>query len=217
MLSQAIESVTRVFYARADLDLIMSSPAPLTNLFSVRIAAIALTVTVMALLLATPFIDVLVIGGGARWFSAYRRRHRHGPVGVGVSPSPSLSDCFSSAALPRRGWSRRSFRRSRRRLRHRAAGRGDSLLRHAVAFRRPDLRCRSRLCAGGDSMVWWPARAMLGDIAALLPLLAAGLMLLGSAMAIFSPRFSTASPVPPPLAQVRRKKAQDARSAGIAA
>ena len=40
MLSQAIESVTRVFYARADLDLIMSSPAKLANLFSVRIAAI---------------------------------------------------------------------------------------------------------------------------------------------------------------------------------
>jgi len=37
MLSQAIESVTRVFYARADLDLIMSSPARLTNIFSVRI------------------------------------------------------------------------------------------------------------------------------------------------------------------------------------
>src|SRR6185503_16243394 len=45
MLSQAIESVTRVFYARADLDLIMSSPVRLTNVFSVRIAAIALTVT----------------------------------------------------------------------------------------------------------------------------------------------------------------------------
>ena len=53
MLSQAIESVTRVFYARADLDLIMSSPAKLTNLFSVRIAAIALTVTVLALLFST--------------------------------------------------------------------------------------------------------------------------------------------------------------------
>ena len=39
MLSQAIESVTRVFYARADLDLIMSSPAALANVFSVRIAA----------------------------------------------------------------------------------------------------------------------------------------------------------------------------------
>ena len=71
MLSQAIESVTRVFYARADLDLIMSSPARLANLFSVRIAAIALTVTVLALLFSTPFIDVLVIGGGARWLAAF--------------------------------------------------------------------------------------------------------------------------------------------------
>jgi ABC-2 type transport system permease protein len=70
MLSQAIESVTRVFYARADLDLIMSSPVRLTNVFSVRIAAIALSVTTMALLLSTPFVDVLVIGGGIRWRSA---------------------------------------------------------------------------------------------------------------------------------------------------
>src|SRR5882757_1458178 len=60
MLSQAMESVTRVFYARADLDLIMSSPIALSNVFSVRIAAIALTVIAMALLLSTPFVDVLV-------------------------------------------------------------------------------------------------------------------------------------------------------------
>ena len=71
MLSQAIESVTRVFYARADLDLIMSSPVRLANVFSVRIAAIALAVTGMALLFSTPFVDVLVIGGGARWLSAF--------------------------------------------------------------------------------------------------------------------------------------------------
>src|ERR1700689_1119713 len=70
MLSQAIESVTRVFYARADLDLIMSSPVRLESIFSVRIAAIALSVTAMALLLPTPFVDVLVFGGGPRWFSA---------------------------------------------------------------------------------------------------------------------------------------------------
>src|SRR5258705_9180747 len=71
ILSQAIESVTRVFYARADLDLIMSSPVRLTNVFSVRIAAIALSVTAMALLLSSPFVDVLMIGGGIRWFSAF--------------------------------------------------------------------------------------------------------------------------------------------------
>src|SRR5262249_38502002 len=70
MLSQAIESVTRVFYARSDLDLIMSSPVKLANVFSVRLGAIALSLTVMALLFSTPFIDVLVFGGGARWFAA---------------------------------------------------------------------------------------------------------------------------------------------------
>ena len=71
MLSQAIESVTRVFYARADLDLIMSSPVKLANVFSIRIAAIALSITGMALLFSTPFIDVLIFGGGARWFAAF--------------------------------------------------------------------------------------------------------------------------------------------------
>ena len=71
MLSQAIESVTRVFYARADLELIMSSPVRLTEVVSVRIAAIALSVIAMALLLSTPFVDVLVIGGGVRWLAAY--------------------------------------------------------------------------------------------------------------------------------------------------
>jgi ABC-2 type transport system permease protein len=71
MLSQAVESVTRVFYARADLDLMMSSPVRLANIFSVRIAAIALQVTAMALLLSTPFVNVLVIGGGPRWFAVF--------------------------------------------------------------------------------------------------------------------------------------------------
>ena len=71
MLSQAIESVTRVFYARADLDLIMSSPTKLAQIFSVRIASIALSVTAMALLLSAPFIDVLALGGGARWLAAF--------------------------------------------------------------------------------------------------------------------------------------------------
>ena len=41
-----------------------------------------------------------------------------------------------------------------------------------------------------DSIVWWPARAALGDGEALLLLLAFGLMLLGAVMAIFSARFA---------------------------
>jgi ABC-2 type transport system permease protein len=54
MLSQAIEIGDEGVLRPRDLDLIMSSPVKLTNIFSVRIAAIALSVTGMALLFSTP-------------------------------------------------------------------------------------------------------------------------------------------------------------------
>lgn len=71
MLSQAMESVTRAFYARDDLDLIMSSPALVRRLFQVRISAIAVTTLFMSLLLAFSFIDVLAYLDGAKWLAAY--------------------------------------------------------------------------------------------------------------------------------------------------
>ena len=71
MLSQAIEQVTRAFYARSDLDLILSSPASPWHLFAVRIASVAFAGTAMTCLLAAPFINVAAYLGGARWFAAY--------------------------------------------------------------------------------------------------------------------------------------------------
>jgi ABC-2 type transport system permease protein len=71
MLSQAMESVTRAFYARGDLDLVLSSPAAARRLFAVRIGAMTLSVMGMSLVLAAPVIDVLAWRGGARWFAAY--------------------------------------------------------------------------------------------------------------------------------------------------
>ena len=71
LLSQAMESVTRAFYARADLDLILSSPAAARKIFAVRIGAMALSVILMASLLASPVINVLILRGGARWIAAY--------------------------------------------------------------------------------------------------------------------------------------------------
>src|SRR4029077_333317 len=59
MLSQAMEAVTRAFYARADFDLVLSSPLAAWRLFAVRIGAMALTITLMALALTAPFINVL--------------------------------------------------------------------------------------------------------------------------------------------------------------
>eukprot|EP00903_Cladosiphon_okamuranus_P002476 g2474.t1 len=71
MLSQAIESVTRAFYARDDLDLILSSPAPSRDLFLVRIAMMAVTSWVMSALVISPFLNMAAHLGGGHWLSGY--------------------------------------------------------------------------------------------------------------------------------------------------
>src|SRR3982075_487376 len=190
MLSQAIESVTRVFYARADLDLIMSSPVALANVFSVRIAAIALSVIAMALLLSTPFVDVLVIGGGIRWFAAY-----------GVVIAIGLSAAAVAIAVTIVLFSMIGPSRTRLVAQILAAiiGAGfvialqiAAILSYGTLSRFAVLTSDAAAAFAPDieSIVWWPARAALGDGEALLLLLASGLVLLGAVMAIFSPRFA---------------------------
>ena len=190
MLSQAIESVTRVFYARADLDLIMSSPVALANVFSVRIAAIALSVTAMALLLSTPFVDVLVIGGGVRWFAAY-----------GVVIAIGLSAAAVAIAVTIMLFRSIGPRRTRLVAQILAAiiGAGfvialqiAAILSYGTLSRFAVLTsdAAAAFAPDTDSIVWWPARAALGDGEALLLLLAGSLMLLGAVMAVFSARFA---------------------------
>ncbi|MFB6458510.1 permease [Bradyrhizobium tunisiense] len=190
MLSQAIESVTRVFYARADLDLIMSSPARLANLFSVRIAAIALTVTAMALLFSTPFIDVLVIGGGARWLATF-----------GVVVAMGLSAAAIAIAVTILLFRLIGPARTRLIAQILAAviGAGFVIALQVAAIMSYGTLSRITILTSGslaahapdvDSIWWWPARAVMGDSEALLLLLALALVLLGSVMAIFSHRFA---------------------------
>ncbi|MBR0779447.1 permease [Bradyrhizobium diazoefficiens] len=190
MLSQAIESVTRVFYARADLDLIMSSPATLANLFSVRIAAIALSVTVMALLFSTPFVDVLVIGGGPRWLAAF-----------GVVVAMGLSAAAIAIAVTLLLFRLIGPARTRFVAQVLAAviGAGFVIALQIAAIISYGTLSRFTILTSGslaayapdlDSIWWWPARATMGDSTALLLLLALGLVLLGSVMAIFSGRYA---------------------------
>jgi ABC-2 type transport system permease protein len=190
MLSQAIESVTRVFYARADLDLIMSSPVLLTNVFSVRIAAIALSVTAMALLLSTPFVDVLVIGGGSRWLSAYGV-----VVAIGLSAA-AVAIAFTLVLFRLIGPSRT---RLVAQILAAIIGAGFVIALQIAAIMSYGTLSRFAVLTSdaaaawapnADSIVWWPARATLGDSEALLLLLSVGLMLLGVVMAIFSRQFA---------------------------
>jgi len=190
MLSQAIESVTRVFYARADLDLIMSSPAKLTNVFSVRIAAIALVVTSMALVLSSPFVDVLVIGGGARWLAAF-----------GVVVAVGLIAAAFAIAITILLFRLIGPARTRLIAQILAAiiGAGFVIALQVAAILSYGKLSRfavltsdaaAAYAPGPDSPVWWPARAMLGDGTALLFLLSIGLVLLGAVMTMVSPRFA---------------------------
>ncbi len=190
MLSQAIESVTRVFYARADLDLIMSSPVRLANVFSIRIAAIALSVIAMALLLSTPFVDVLVIGGGSRWFAAFGVVAAIGlsaaAVAIAVTIAlfrligPSRTRLVAQIVAAVIGAGFVIALQVAAVLSYGTLSRFAVLTSDAVAGFVPDL----------ESMLWWPARAALGDGEALLLLLAGGLVLLGAVMAMFSEKFA---------------------------
>jgi ABC-2 type transport system permease protein len=190
MLSQAIESVTRVFYARADLDLIMSSPTKLAHVFSVRIASIALSVTAMALLLSAPFVNVLVLGGGARWFAAFG-------VVIAVGLSAAAVAIAITIALFRLIGPART--RLTAQILAAVIGAGfvialqiAAILSYGTLSRFAVLTSDAAATFAPDdtSLLWWPARAALGDGTALLWLLSASLTLLGVVMAIFSPRFA---------------------------
>ena len=190
MLSQAIESVTRVFYARADLDLIMSSPANLANVFSVRIAAIGLSVIGMALLFSTPFIDVLVIGGGIRWLSAFGV-----VVAIGLSAA-AVAIAITIALFRLIGPSRT---RLVAQIVAAIIGAGFVIALQVAAILSYGTLSRftvltsdaaSAYAPALDSPLWWPARAAIGDGMVLSGLMAGGLVLLGVVMAVFSPRFA---------------------------
>ena len=71
MLSQALESVTRAYYARSDLDLILSSPASARRLFAVRTGATGILTLLLSLLIASPLVNVLVVYDGPHWLAAY--------------------------------------------------------------------------------------------------------------------------------------------------
>ncbi len=71
MLSQALESVTRAYYSRSDLDLILSSPASSASVFAIRTGATALATVLLACLLASPIVNTLAARDGLQWLAAY--------------------------------------------------------------------------------------------------------------------------------------------------
>ena len=70
LLSQALEQVTRLFYGRGDLDLYRSSPASVRRVFVIRVLSIGVSTTIMAMVITLPAVNVLALFGGIHWYTA---------------------------------------------------------------------------------------------------------------------------------------------------
>lgn len=189
MVSQAMETVTRAFYARADLDLILSSPAASEKLFAVRILTVALSVAAMALPLAAPLIDMLIWRGGWRWAGAYA-----------VIPALAATATALAAALTVLLFRIAGARRTRLISQILAAVIGAAfviglqiaaILSYGTLSRESVLHSQTLLTHAPDldSLFWYPARAALGDGVPLLAVAAVATLLLGAATSWLAPRF----------------------------
>ena len=181
MLSQAIESVTRAFYARGDLELILTSPAVASRLFAVRIVAMAVTTLLMTLTMGAPFINVLAWLGGARWLCTYAVAATLSMVAVAIA-------IVITGALFRTIGPRRT-----RFIAQILAAVVGAAFAIGVQFAAilsygtmamPRLTMLARFAPDGDSILLWPARAVLGEPAALAALLGIGIVALAAAIAM---------------------------------
>jgi len=211
MLSQALESVTRAFYARGDLELILTSPLAASRLFAVRIVAMAVTIVVMALVLGGPFINVLAWRGGAHWLGAY-----------GVALALAMDAVVVAVALTIGLFRLIGPRRTRAVAQIVAAviGAGFAIGMQFAAILSYGTMPRSFVsrwtvlagfAPGEGGMIWVPARAMLGQPVALVALLGVSVVALAAAIHVFAPRFgqfalAAASVTPTPARRTRGRR-----------
>lgn len=191
MLSQAIEQVTRVFYARGDLDLLLSSPVDAGAVSAVRIGAIALTSGGMMMLAAAAFINVMAALNGVSWLAAYlvlpalsmastalavlvacflfgafgaRRTRLIAQIVAAIIGAAFIVGVNLAAVLSMQGYSRVRFFRS------------DGVM---------------ALAPGESSLFWWPVRALAGETAPLFAVIVACTLMLAGVIAFMHRRFAS--------------------------
>lgn len=218
MLSQAMESVTRGFYARADLDLILSSPTSATLVFALRMGSIALATILLAALLVGPFINVLAFRGGAAYLAAFGVIAAMGMVATAVAIL--LTVVLFRLLGPRRT-------RFIAQVVAAIVGAGFVIGVQAVAIlsygslsRTAAFQSAEWIAAAPEpsSLLWLPARAASGDALALMIMLAAAGLLLALTIALTATRFGEIATAAAGIAFEPRRKARGltfrARSSG---
>lgn len=190
ILSQAMESATRTFYTRSDLELILSSPARSQRLFAVRIGAIALSVSTLSLILIGPFINVLAWQGGAQWLGGY------GVIFAVALTATAIAMILTAALFQTIG-----PRRTRLAAQIAAAVIGGAFviglqfaalfstgMMSRLAFLQSDVVLAHAPALG--SLFWLPAEAALGDVRALIVVIALSAAFFVAITAFYAPRFA---------------------------
>ena len=206
LLSQAMESVTRSLYARGDLELVLSSPVAPTRLFAVRIVTNASLIALVALVLTSPFLDVLMLSGGPRWLTGYAVA-----VAFGLA-------CGAIAVAITLGLFRLLGPRRTRLVAQVVAaviGAAFAIGIQVSAILYYGSFGQSFFTAAGDislsapdvgSLIWLPARAILGDWSATAGVVALALVIVVTVVVLFAPRLGENSLAATDLAVARVRK-----------
>jgi ABC-2 type transport system permease protein len=190
MLSQAMESVTRTLYSRSDLELILSAPVSAGKVFAIRLAAMALSALMISSFLIVPFIDVMVWRDGLRWLGAY-----------GLLVATSLITTALAVVLTLGLFHWIGPRRTRLAAQIAAAIIGGVFvigLQIGAMFSGGPLSRISFLGSRAvlarmpvtNSLLWWPARAVLGDWWRLGCCIGVAVIIFLAVVTFYAPRFA---------------------------
>ncbi len=189
MMSQAMELVTRTFYSRSDLDLVLSSPVNEKRVFAVRIGAIAIATSMLPMLLFGSVINVLAIFDNASWLAGYPIIFAFGALATAIS--------LAIAVLMFKTLGAKKTRLATQIIAA-VVGAGfiigiqiaaivslDNISR--FSFFQSDLMLA--IAPGVESLIWLPARGTAGELGPLLQTLLICCAILGLMILVFAPRF----------------------------
>ncbi|WP_244465654.1 permease [Devosia chinhatensis] len=211
-LSQALEAVTRVYYTRSDLDLILSSPTPSAAVFAVRGLAVFASTFALAVLLVSPLILSLLLQHTWRWLSAYLLLAALAALSVAIAMA--ITRLLFQLTGPRRT----------RLLAQIIAGlvgagfvigvQAAAILSHDGLSRLAFFQSEAVLAAAPPPShpIWLPARAAMGDIGAAIALLTISALILAGTIALVAPSYARLATSAAGLSHVRSQRRTSGRA-----
>jgi ABC-2 type transport system permease protein len=213
-LSQALEAVTRIYYGRSDLDLILSSPTSANRVFTVRAGTVFVSTAALGALLISPIVITLAIQDGPRWLSAFLALPALAAISVAIAMA--LTRLLFHLTGPRRT----------RLIAQIIAGivgagfvigiQAAAILSHEGLSRLAFFQSESLIAAAPDetSLLWLPARAVLGEPFPALALVGFAFVILVLAAALIAPSYGRLATAAAGLTHVRRARRAPKRSFG---